>query len=87
MRDEWKVTSGQISFLPCCQDLNVYHLRVAIEQLHMGLAKGNAACVLRQEGIGYLAEPEHDIALLELLVDCAFYVTLVGKNERRLHTV
>jgi hypothetical protein len=73
-------------YLPS-QDLNVYHLRITIGQLRGGVAKRCAACALLQEGIGYFAEPDHDIAWLDLLVDCAIYVTLLGKNERRLYTV
>lgn len=78
---------GRMTLCNSCQDLNVYHLRIAIDQLHEGVAKGCAACALLQEGIGYFAEPDHDIVWLDLLVDCAFDVTVVGKNERCLYTV
>ena len=70
-----------------CKDLQAYHLRIAIDQLHEGAAKGCGACNLLQAGIGFFSRPDHDIAWLDLLVDCALYVTLLGKNQRRLCTV
>jgi hypothetical protein len=70
-----------------CGDLNVYYLRIAIDQLREGVATGCAACALLQEGIGYFSESQNEIAWLDLLVDCALYVTLLGKNQRRLYTV
>jgi hypothetical protein len=33
------------------------------------------------------SESDYDIAWLDLLVDCALYVTLLGKDQRRLFTV
>jgi hypothetical protein len=70
-----------------CQDLDIYQLKIPIETVRLQAMNGCSACTLLEQSTGHFVDSCDNIASLELLVDCALYVSLIDADGSKLKVI